>query len=91
MSENEQQQNNEANEYAGTPELVNLLAHITKARMAYPSNKKLAQLNDAAQKLMDPTLCQALLLQLSAAQEEAGRVRESPMAQVLKMKLNQNQ
>ena len=54
-----------ATEFAGTPELVGVLAQVSKLRMAFPQNKRIAVLAEAANKCMDADLCQAVLLQMA--------------------------
>ena len=76
-------ESNNGNEYAGTNELVAVLAQITKLRMAFPENKRIEALAAAGQKVMDAELCQAVLLQLAGAQEEAARSRQSPLAKMM--------
>ena len=63
--------------------MVGVLAQITKLRMAFPENPRIQELDAAAKKAMDPELCQAVLLQLAASQEETARQRQSPLAQMM--------
>lgn len=74
-------------QYAGTAELVGILASIARARLQFPDNSRIKALSDAAAQISDSDLFQAVLLQLSAAQQEMSQQRESPMAQLLKQQM----
>ena len=69
--------------FAGTGELVDILAAITTARMQFPDNPRIQALHESANKLIDSDLTSALLMQLSRAKQEAAQSRTSPMAQLL--------
>mgnify|MGYP001812059715 CR=1 FL=1 len=70
-------------EFAGTAELVGILSQITRAKLAFPNNPKIQALDRASQTVIDENLFQAVLLQLAAAQEEANKGRQSPIAQMM--------